>query len=388
MQVYRSLLAEHLEVRAPNLPRYVLRSFGTLARRLGAAQRQKRSRSDAPRSYSIQWRDELRSILLRKATSSKYRAEDDKVTDFKPSEPDSLRTCGTTNFSKVESVEQALDRRGFLLLHPSEVPLKKQTSRRLENYPSLKQLLADSGQGQEPVRILATDWHREASGRIHVRNPALQNMPSEARIRFSACPGFVLLDVDMRAAHMRIAAVLTGDQKLLKDILSKDIYEKAAAELGVSRETAKEKLLMALNGGEGRASTWLLHHYPKLASFQTEIKAAWSQHRTIAFQSLAGRNISIPTGHLDEFGWRTALATRWLAGEADLTDWVLARLHGQIGALEGRLILPMFDGLLLEAPRQYSEAVGWAVVELYREAGKALKVPVEAKVAIGTRWKM
>src|SRR5919107_5816159 len=141
--------------------------------------------------------------------------------------------------------EKTLSRVG----HPlAETLLKyKKVSTMLSNYgPKLLGFVSESD------RIHA-DWHQIGSetGRMSCSKPALQNLPPEVKRFVRAPDGRVLIKTDYSQIELRIAAKISGDERMLEAYQKgEDIHlltAKSLASVGVGKED--RKLAKAVNFG-------------------------------------------------------------------------------------------------------------------------------------------
>lgn len=86
------------------------------------------------------------------------------------------------------------------------------------------------------------------TGRMTVSGPALHNMRGALRPALTADPGQTLVGADWSACEMRVAAWLSGDDKLRADCAAGDLYAAVAERLGITRQAAKLTLLAPLYG--------------------------------------------------------------------------------------------------------------------------------------------
>ena len=254
-------------------------------------------------------------------------------------------------------------------------------------------------------------WFREAAGRLHVKGGA-QDIANA--IRHHVAPdgaGRVFIDADYSNAHMRIAAVRSNDTALLAMFeAGKDCYDAlgvavlpAAPDRAAVRKAMKRSALSLINGsGAGRIAEYLkglssdsvkdaralINHwnetYPDLAAYIGDrLEAIEAAGDSFELETLTGRVV-----HIDHGGNNlTALSAHWSVVEAEAMDLALSRLPEAIGKHAGRLVLPMYDGLLLDAPRSKARAVAAAVADLMARAMTKAGVPgVTVKVEARDRW--
>lgn len=255
-------------------------------------------------------------------------------------------------------------------------------------------------------------WWREPTGRIHLMPQGIANLlrphivPSE--------PNRLFIDADFVGAHITIAATRSGDTSLMEAVSAGTCYEVLAgilpdAPLPVRRGIAKITALSQINGGGspavekalrrvygdidlGRLASRLLETwkaaYPTLHRYVRALRADIQRAldggaEVYEVQTLAGRLVPIPLIN----GGGAALSAHWSTGEAEVMDGVLTEIDSRIAPFGGRLCLPMFDGLLLDAPKEYADAVAQIVQALMVEQMAAVGVRgATVKASIRPQW--
>lgn len=129
-------------------------------------------------------------------------------------------------------------------------------------FTELRQSARDAGKLEELAGALrhrrvhpTVEVYGASTGRMAIKDPALQNIPSGLRGLFLAEEGAVLLGCDLDRVEPNVAAVLSGDDKL-KDAVSQDVYVELAVAVwgeparlnGARRVQAKTALLAQLYG--------------------------------------------------------------------------------------------------------------------------------------------
>jgi hypothetical protein len=87
-----------------------------------------------------------------------------------------------------------------------------------------------------------------ASGRMSMRNPALQSLATEHRYLILGEPLNDVIGVDHSAQELRVLARLVGDRSLISRIITEDIYSELAAVTGQTRADEKWRVLAWLYG--------------------------------------------------------------------------------------------------------------------------------------------
>ena len=124
------------------------------------------------------------------------------------------------------------------------------------------------------------------TARCTSRNPNLLGLPRELRPIIQAAPGSGIVECDYGQMEVGVMAALAGDQQLIDDYNSGDVYQQFSGQLGLDREQAKLMFLAILYGiGNRTLSHWLgrsmedtahltkhfFLRYPKVADYQQHL---------------------------------------------------------------------------------------------------------------------
>ncbi|MBP2471153.1 DNA polymerase-1 [Crossiella equi] len=133
------------------------------------------------------------------------------------------------------------------------------------------------------------------TGRWSAEGGGLQ-LPPPLRQCVRARPGRVLVVADIAQLDPRVLAALSSDQGLLSAAAGGDLYARVGAELGLSRQSAKEVVIRVLNGGRSsedrRALALLRRRYPAAMSFLDE--SARQARTGEAVRTRLGRTMPMP----------------------------------------------------------------------------------------------
>lgn len=283
--------------------------------------------------------------------------------------------------------------------HHAEVPEDAQdawdafreTRRSLVTYRKLEEIKQASGTGR-----VWTRWQVSGAttGRMSSSAIPLQNVPKSVRHVFRADPGHVLLQCDLDRAEPSVAAWLSGDSTLARDLRDRDVYQALADRIGIKRAQAKIVLLSLLYGKGIKALAYdlevshreaqgikndLLGAYPALAKWMRRVTGRAERGRgvTTAF----GRHI--PLNPEDSYRAVNYVAQGTAAG-------VLLRMvddivqHPLLG--EDSLWLAVHDEVLLQVPEadDYSETLS-AFRECMTFDADGITITGEPQV-LGERW--
>ncbi len=248
----------------------------------------------------------------------------------------------------------------------------------------------------------------------------LSAMRRDVRALLRLPEGWTLLVADYKTCHGHIGVALTGDANLAHDLAGDwhQIMGDAVLPAGVPDAVQRRNFGKAINNAmlfgmepSGLAKLYRKHyHSASPESWPADMHAAWwarySQFAVFRDQVKAlvrhaqaegcGLHIVAPSGRVSKFDawevqgrvargwreargpdgvWRTVLSAVFRAVEGDLLDRTL--LHGHIGreAHGGRLVLPLYDGLLVAAPLGGEAAVAAALEAAGAHAAAELGIP-------------
>ena len=240
----------------------------------------------------------------------------------------------------------------------------------------------------------------------------------DVRSKLRAPPGWSLLVGDYQTCHGWLAHALTEDDALARDLAS-DIHQVVGDVLEprvpahVRRQYGKalnNSMLFGLSpvglrklhrefhhvdpgaawAEQGHA--WWWGRYPQLATFRDQVQAlvlqAQVENRALHIVAPSGRVSKFSSAELrgkvpkggkppksPEAMWRTVFSAVFRAVEGDLLDRTLAHWHTGGAAHGGRLVLPMYDGVLVAAPEGAVDIVAAALEAVGAHAAAELGVP-------------
>ncbi len=140
------------------------------------------------------------------------------------------KTAGGAQSTRESELEKLSDQ------HPiaRDIMVYRELSKLLSTYIDVLPQLADEN-GRVHTHFIQTG---AATGRISTRDPSIQNIPikteygQKIRRAFVAEKGWVLLDIDYSQIELRVLAMLSGDEKLIKIFQTGgDIHEAVAREV-------------------------------------------------------------------------------------------------------------------------------------------------------------
>ena len=262
-----------------------------------------------------------------------------------------------------------------------------------------------------------------ATGRLSSVNPNLQNIPVRSedgkRIRtgFVAESGKVFVSADYAQFELRLAAALSGDQKLIESFAQNiDIHTKTAAEVfGIKMEDvskAQRRAAKVINFGvlygmspKGLADSAEMNFYEAKQfiddyfrvrkPIKDYLEKTLKQAREEGFvETYFGRRRPTPDVKSSNFIVRSA-AERAAQNmpiqgtEADLMKRAMIRVHDLLKTKyheEAKLILQVHDSLIIECAKGLEESVSADLVQIMENVAPELPVKLKADVAIGVNW--
>lgn len=255
------------------------------------------------------------------------------------------------------------------------------------------------------------------TGRLSAASPNLQqvNRGKDFRSKFVAAPGYLLVVADFSQVELRVAAELSGEQRMIDAYLAgRDLHtETAALMTGVSLEevtkdarTSAKVANFGLLYGAGPATLQkqavaqygidmelsearkivedFRSAYPRLYAWQQDE----GTKTTKAVQTALGRRRML-VGFNDKYTTRINTQVQGTAGDiAKIAIARLWRLICQAPANEAKLIAMVHDEIVLEVKEGTEEQWGQRLKESMEAAGAEIckTVPIVAEVSWGKTW--
>lgn len=258
-----------------------------------------------------------------------------------------------------------------------------------------------------------------ATGRLSSTNPNLQNIPIRSeqgrRLReaFITDGDKVLVSADYSQFELRLAAVLSGDEKLINDFNGDvDIHTKTASEVyGIPMDEVTKsqrrdaKVInfgvlygmsphgLAANTGMSfqQAKEFIAQYFELRAPIRKYIDATLEKARTEGYvETYYGRRRPTPDVMSSNFMVRMAAeraaANMPLQGtEADLMKRAMLQVEEKLEGL-GEQILQIHDSILVETPKENAEKVAEILKETMEHIAPELKIALNVDVSIGNNW--
>ncbi len=250
-------------------------------------------------------------------------------------------------------------------------------------------------------------WNPDAGpGRMVASGLPIQSTPKPLRACFVPPPGCLFVGADIVASHLCIAGVLSGDQRVQYLALQLDPWAAIAAAVlpgwppDVAREAVKACTLAILNGAKDPQSLvkdarkrgvdltvdqaqHLVRDFwaalPELAAWRDSVKDIWT------FTTPAGRTVTIPEDRRDR---TTSVEGAWRlqAAEADGLRATIVEAERQRAQGGPTVVLPMFDGLLAEAPAEAAQTAAQQLGATLAGTFHDLGLGVRVKTTTGATW--
>ncbi len=266
-----------------------------------------------------------------------------------------------------------------------------------------------------------------ATGRMSSNSPNLQNIPIKTELgrnirkAFVAEKGFVLLDLDYSQIELRIAAFLSGDEKL-KGIFKRgeDVHTAVAAQVfkvpleKVDKEMRRRAKVinfgilygMGINAlranlGTDRKEAQAFHDayfetFADLAKYIDATKAAAARQGYV--ETFFGRRrnfegIKSPIPYIRAAAERMAVNAPMQGTQADLIKLAMGKIEAYLQEKnltdDVRLILQVHDELVYEVREKIAKQIG-AEIRMLMEGVITQKdtggVPIQANASIGPNW--
>ena len=260
-----------------------------------------------------------------------------------------------------------------------------------------------------------------STGRISSNEPNLQNIPvrtamgRDIRRAFVAKPGHVLIDGDYSQIELRILAHMSGDEAMQDAFIKdQDIHTRTAAEINdveladvspAMRSDAKavnfgivygiSDFGLARNIGTSRkrAGDFISRYferYPGVKNFMdSAVKLGYEQGYA---QTLFGRRrilneLKSGNANTRNFGERIAMNTPIQGTAADIIKAAMVQVAQRLreGKYEARLVLTVHDELIIEAPKEETDAVRRLLGDVMEGVIK-LSVPLKSDIKVGYSW--
>jgi len=282
--------------------------------------------------------------------------------------------------------------------------------------------------------------HGTATGRLACRDPNLQNIPRDPKLRgqFIPQPGYCFIEVDLNQAELRSLAALSGDPELCRiyvDPNSKGLHEEVRAGIfGMPEEWSQEQLegyfrrwytsdldrvleeqkMRAKNTNFGiiygitavglaeQIEGSPLEAQHMLTTWAKKFPGAWGFIQACRSAPVRGQNLVTVFGHKKRFGVVTPEILGAMQNEAanfpHQSTASTVTLHGGMEIQERlrdeydtRIVNTVHDSLLLEAPlnKTIIDSVCKLTIDTLEDIPRRwgiTRIPFKAESKLGMRW--
>ncbi len=261
-----------------------------------------------------------------------------------------------------------------------------------------------------------------ATGRLSSTEPNLQNIPVRhalgRQIRKAFVPadsGHVLVDADYSQIELRILAHMSQDRGMLEAFrTNQDIHTITAAQVnhipvqevtpemrsrakavnfGIVYGISEFGLARDLSISRQEAKRYINGYFTQYPDIKLFLEALVKAGKDLGYaETLLGRRRYLPeltaAKHtIRAFGERVAMNMPIQGTAADIIKIAMIRVRGALrdGGYRARLILQVHDELLVDTPREETEAVKQLLKQCMEEA-YPLSVPLAVSVSVGEDW--
>jgi DNA polymerase-1 len=331
------------------------------------------------------------------------------------------KTAGGQRSTKESELEKMRDMHPIIPAIMRYRELQKLVSTYIDNLPTYV-----GEDGRVHTTFIQTG---AATGRMASQNPGLQNIPIRTeesraiRQAFVASPGYTLVSIDYSQIELRVAAILSGDEKLV-DIFKRgeDVHTGVAMRVfGVSPEEVTKDMrrkakvinfgilygmgVNALRGNLGEDTsreeaqqfyTAYFNTFTRLAEYLEETKQFARNHgytETMYHRRRHFPGINSGAPFIKAMAERMAINAPVQGTAADMMRVAMVRIYTRLMTDEKqndvRMLLQVHDELVFEIK---DEIVNQEIIALRNDMEQVLTseetagVPIVAEVAVGKNW--
>lgn len=261
-----------------------------------------------------------------------------------------------------------------------------------------------------------------ATGRLSSTDPNLQNIPTRTeegkliRSAFIARPGKVLLGFDYSQIELRLAAHISGDEKMIAAFVSgQDIHRITAAEInGITEEevtAAMRREAKATNFGilygqgphglaqaagipYAKAKDFIAAYFESYPDIRKMVDGFIKDAKEKGYaETMFGRRryipeINSPSGIIRRSGERMAINTPIQGSAADLIKKAMVEIYQAILSEDSRisLLLQIHDELIFEVDKGREKEYIAPISDIMENTVSGLKVPIKVEWAAADDW--
>ncbi|TKF15644.1 hypothetical protein FCV43_18600 [Vibrio genomosp. F6] len=266
----------------------------------------------------------------------------------------------------------------------------------------VQKLLALSRNVKPHYQIVGTSTSRCTS-----RSPNLMNLPKDSRHILKAGHGNSIIECDYKQMEIGVLAALSGDQQLISDFNTGDVYEKFGIALAITREQGKMILLGLIYGmsastiatqlgvtkviAEGYISCFFAR-YPDVRRYQNELVAQGTHQGYVTSctglrRSVNGQVVKNSSILNWEQNWFKNFPIQ--ASAASVFKLSIIELARELRGEQFKLLVPHYDAIVFEVPEvQANHYIPQVKAAMYRAMKKQFPVldpQIEIK-SCGKAW--
>ena len=266
----------------------------------------------------------------------------------------------------------------------------------------VQKLLALSRNVKPHYQIVGTSTSRCTS-----RSPNLMNLPKESRHILKAGHGNSIVECDYKQMEIGVLAALSGDQQLISDFNTGDVYEKFGTEFAISREQAKVVLLGLIYGMSAStvatqlgvtnviAETYInrfFARYPDVKKYQNELVTQGVNQGYVTsctgLRRSVNRHVAKSSSILNwEQNWFKNFPIQ--ASAAAVFKLSIVELARELRGEQFKLLVPHYDAIVFEVPEDqashYTEQVKAAMHRAMKKQFPLLEPQIDVK-SCGQSW--
>lgn len=372
----------------------------------------------------IREKDDLEKELQRHASSSSsssssFRRFNNTDNQFNPRNHQQVKRL-LNSYGYDTQTTAAADLERILLKNPDDSILRLLLKYRelRQHIGFLKNWVNSAGEDRNRNRIYPRlEQLGGRSGRITCSRPNIHQVPRDPSLKglFAAAPGMALVEADFSAIEMRIIAVLSGDEVMLK-IFKKglDPHKQTAQAIFQKSKISEEERQIAktLNygtvygGGANMVLARLPHlteneareflnrfykTYPGLKSWQQEVTEGAPSRAIDGVEYKISRSALGRIRYVDPRHRNALINTPVQASGSDLQKIALGRLYERLASprySDFKLINAVHDSILLEVPDKRAREASRLLQGVMEQAGNEMlkMIPCTTEAKIGKDW--
>lgn len=292
----------------------------------------------------------------------------------------------------------------------------KYVQKMLKTYitPAQKWMWNDDGKVHSSFNMVGT-----VTGRTSNSNPCTHNIPKDKLIRsmYCASPGNVLIEADLKAAELRVLAMMSGEPVLL-DAFARGIdphdqtyrtmfdksetYKPSQTERDLAKRTgfglvygiSPQGLARTANVSVEKAENFMKRYFDRLPAVKKFMRQLVRDARKLGYVvSIFGRKRRLPDIHSDDEQVvrrvaRQAQNAPIQTGSAEYTYILLIRVSRMLkkSGLLAKIIHTVHDCLIVDTPENEVEEVTALIEEQSAKPVKGFTIPMAVDIKVVRAW--